>query len=356
MNEGGEVLTIQGKYRNFFLTQKSQLLHLGIPIVLILIGLIVLSTRKSDTDFTIQLSLSWLLLTIAVVYLGNYFLNRLLDKAYSWKKNAVLRLTLQLIFSTLFSLLCFNLLYYFLKIEFTDTPPDWNQYFLLNIFGAALIIPTISIFFGVRFVRALQKSELQLEKIQKENARSQMISLKNHLDPHFLFNNLNILSSLIDNDTAISKKYLEKFAEVYRVILKAETDDLTSLATEHNLIQSYIYLLKIRFEKGVEFDLQMDQLEEIAIPPLSLQMLIENAIKHNITSQSSPLKISILTGDKHIKVCNNYQPKPYDANKSKEGTGLENIKNRYKYFTDIPVIINQTQSSFCVHLPILKID
>jgi len=220
----------------------------------------------------------------------------------------------------------------------------------------AIILPTFSLYFGYQFLKDWRRSEVESERLLKENARSQMMSLKNHLDPHFLFNNLNILSSLMDKDVELSKEYLDKFAEVYRIILKAEHSDLTLLEEEIKLLDSYVYLLKIRFGKSVIFKIDLTKAAlEKALPPLSIQMLIENAIKHNMASEAKPITIDISSDSHHVIVKNNIQKKTY-AEQEREGTGLDNIKNRYEFFSDQPVIINETADTFSVTLPLIEIE
>ena len=153
----------------------------------------------------------------------------------------------------------------------TSAPADAAQVVLLNIYGAAFILPLFSFYFGYKFLRDWRKSELESEQLMRENTRSQLMSLRNHLDPHFLFNNLNILSSLMDKDIELSKEYLDKFAEVYRVILKTEYSDLTTLREELGLIESYVYLLKIRFRYAVFFNFEIeDSILNRALPPLTI--------------------------------------------------------------------------------------
>ena len=329
-------------------------IHIVLPIGFILIGSILLSINSEENNNVIWLSCSLFFLALGAIYLGNHLINRLLNFLLDWQKVPLKRLLIQLIVATVVSLFILNVLYYVAKVEVTETPPDGGQYVFLNIIGIAFIIPAISIFFGIRFLRALQQSELEIQKIQKENTRSQMLSLRNHLDPHFLFNNLNILSSLIDHDVETSKTYLEKFAEVYRVILKSEMSDLTMISDELQMLSSYIYLLQIRFEDSIVVDIDIED-QDFALPPLSLQMLIENAIKHNITSRDRPLRISLGRKGDFLCICNNYQPKPYAPVRT-EGTGLENIKTRYAFFTDKQVEVIKAEGHFCVNLPILIIE
>ena len=226
----------------------------------------------------------------------------------------------------------------------------------MNLYGAALILPIFSLYFGYKFLKDWRRSELETERLLKENARSQMMSLKNHLDPHFLFNNLNILSSLIDKDPNLSKDYLDKFASVYRIILKSETDDLTTIEEELQLIDAYVHLLKIRFQDNIIFDLRVNPDHyAMGIPPLSLQMLIENAIKHNMATKTQPLHIKVYSENDMIMVENNIQKRKYAA-EEREGSGLENIKNRYAFFSDKDMRVDITDILFKVYLPLIEIE
>jgi len=181
--------------------------------------------------------------------------------------------------------------------------------------------------------------------------------LRNHLDPHFLFNNLNTLSSLMDIDTELSKKYLDKFAEVYRTILRTEHSDLTTVSEEMEMVNAYIYLINIRFQDAVHFDIDIcEECMEKAIPPLTIQMLIENVLKHNITSKSKPLHIQIKTENKNtLIIINNLQRKPFDP-ETASGTGIENIKSRYRFFTNQEVMVQESEEAFEVRVPLMKVE
>jgi len=298
----------------------------------------------------------WLLIGFSLVLITVTLLDYILDKLLSWKKHPGLRFFLQMTVSTIVSIAALNVSYYFIK-EYYIAAPAAENFIVLNFYAAGLILPAFSLYFGYKFLKDWRQSELETERLQKENARSQMMTLKNHLDPHFLFNNLNILSSLMDKDINLSKDYLDKFAEVYRVILKAEHSDLTLLDEELQLIDAYIYLLKIRFDKSVFIEVDVaDTAKQKALPPLSIQMLIENAIKHNMAGTEKPITIKIYATDQDTLVVeNNVQKKKYSLQERK-GSGLENIKSRYKFFTDQPVIIKQDEQLFKVTLPLLEID
>ena len=306
---------------------------------------------------TTVLSIYWLLIGGAFIITFVSLLNLFLDKFLTWKKHPGIRFFVQMILGTAFSLACLNLSYFIIRAYYNTAKADPAQLIVMNLYGAALILPIFSLYFGFQFLKDWRKSEIESERLLKENARSQMMSLKNHLDPHFLFNNLNILSSLMDKDVDLSKEYLDKFAEVYRIILKAEHSDLTLLEEEIKLIDSYVYLLKIRFGESVFFNIDLaDAALEKALPPLSIQMLIENAIKHNMASEQKPITINIYSKDPdHLIIENNIQKKTYPVQERK-GTGLENIKNRYQFFSDLPVVIEETTERFKVTLPLIEIE
>ena len=298
----------------------------------------------------------WLILSMTLIVLTLSLLDLLLDRFLPWKKKTILRFFIHIFSGTLISIGCLNLSYFCVKEIYTTTPPDLEQLIVANTYCFTVIFPLFSIYFGYKFLKDWRKSELEAERLQKENARSQMMALKNHLDPHFLFNNLNILSSLMDKDTALSKTYLDKFAEVYRIILKAEQSDLSTVEDEIKMIDSYVYLLKVRFDKSVLFDVTVDSKDLYkAIPPLTIQMLIENAIKHNMANESHPIKIKIYSDNNHIVVENNLQKKKY-AVQERKGSGLQNIQNRYEFFSNKKLEIIETESTYKVILPLLEIE
>jgi len=313
------------------------------------------STDKSE-ERILFLSIYYVVVTGLILFIGNYLFAKFLNAFLGWKKYPIVRFFFQMILGTFLSLLAINLIYHSVKFEFTDSPPDSDQVILMNIYASALLLPIYAFFFGFKFLKAWRKSELESEQLQKENTRSQLMTLKNHLDPHFLFNNLNILSSLMDKDLDLSKSYLDKFAEVYRQILKTEYADLTTVEDELKLIDSYIYLLKIRFKDQVYFNFDVnDKTKLSAIPPLTIQMLIENAIKHNMATVERPVTINIFSEGGSLIVENNLQKKKY-LKRERDATGIENIKKRFAFFTDKRVEVTETDSTFRVEVPLVEIE
>ena len=303
------------------------------------------------------INLLWLLSCLYFMWFGNTLLTWFLDTKLTWEKNIKSRFVTQLVISLFYSLLIINLSYLIFKSYFTDTPPILSQVITLNFYGILVVLPVFAFYFGFHFVKAWQNSKIESEKYQKESVKSQLESLKNHLDPHFLFNNLNILSSLIDKDTEGSKEYLNKFAEVYRFMLRSNSSELVSLSKELEFAEAYLHLLKTRFSHNFNVDFQIPKKNSNHhLPPLTIQMLLENCVKHNIVSKDKPLNIQVkCEGDGTLSVSNTLQKKKI-ANNHKSGSGLDNIMTRYKYFTNKPVEIIETSESFKVKVPLIEIE
>jgi len=323
-------------------------------LLLLLAIYLVLSTLNLNVSYYI--SIGWVIIVIILLWVGNSIISKGLNKTFPWLQYGNLRLVTQL-FSTLFySLIIINASYLLFKSIFTTDPPILTQIIILNVYGIVLILPVVSIYFGVHFLRSWRKSEIEAETFQKESIRSQLEALKNHLDPHFLFNNLNILSSLIDKDKEQSKAYLDKFAEVYRVILQSNTTEPIPLSQELDFIETYMYLIKIRFEDAIKLEIDIDEkLKGKMLPPLTIQMLVENAIKHNQVTETKPLYINISSeGNDFIVVRNNLQPKKNPVNEN--GSGIKNIISRYSYFTDQKIVKTQNVDHFMVKVPLIDIE
>lgn len=203
-----------------------------------------------------------------------------------------------------------------------------------------------------KHLSAAKESELVLEKLKKETLASQLDSLKNQMHPHFLFNSLNILTELIQQNQNSAVKFVEQLSDVYRYVLDSKSKEVIEIESELKFIESFIYLLKIRFSDRIIVTINLTELEQMVIPPLALQLLIENAIKHNSISSQSPLFINISQEADHLVVKNNLQRKEVIIRPS--GIGLKNIQSRYSFLTDKKVVITQEEDSFIVKLPILK--
>ena len=207
-----------------------------------------------------------------------------------------------------------------------------------------------------RSARRIEQMQVDAERMEKEAIQAQFDALKNQINPHFLFNSLSILSSLVDVDTRLAGQFINRLAKAYRYILEQRDNERVPLQTELDFITAYTFLLAIRFEDKffVGIDVPTDARSRYAIAPLTLQLLVENAVKHNRLSEEEPLRVSITLDGDYLRVTNPIQTRP-DREPS-TGIGLQNITNRYKLLTDQPVLISEEGGEFVVKLPLLIVN
>ena len=205
------------------------------------------------------------------------------------------------------------------------------------------------------FFNKWKKQTIEIEKVKSQQLKAELRVLKNQVSPHFLFNSLNTLVTLIHENQDQAARFTEKLSQVYRYILQHKEKEIIKLKTEMHFITAYNYLLEMRFEKSliINIDIASDDMEKY-IAPLSIQMLVENAVKHNIISSARPLIIDIYTENgSSVIVRNNLQRKTQGVASLK--TGLENISKRYKYLSHKEVDIIETREHFLVALPLIEL-
>lgn len=218
------------------------------------------------------------------------------------------------------------------------------------------IVPTVIVYLvyeAVYFFDAWKMNVRKTEALMRENVQSQLEVLKNQLDPHFLFNSMNTLAALIDDENTAAQDYLERFSDVYRYVLVSRSKNTVLLSEEIAFVDAYVYLNKIRFRENLQVEKQLSK-GALArhITPLSLQMLIENAIKHNVASRENPLKITIREENgEYLVVENNISEKTILEKSTR--VGLQNIINRYSLLTDKEVEITRDAEQFRVKVPLL---
>ena len=227
----------------------------------------------------------------------------------------------------------------------------------LRVRTAFTISIVVSLFFYYLVERERMKKELQQEmlnstRLQKENFEAQLQSLRSQVNPHFLFNSLNVLGSLIHQDKKRALQFKDRLADLYRALLDHGEHQLITLKQELEVAHAYIYLLKTRFGSAVIFEENIPEYcLEMQIPPGSLQMLLENAIKHNGSTRRKPLTIKIYYQEELLVVKNNLQPRLEKIASTR--TGLKNITSRYSYLTEKEVEVEKTEKEFVVKLPLL---
>ena len=214
----------------------------------------------------------------------------------------------------------------------------------------AVIIASI---YEIVFLNVERESDqLMMARLDKEKIATELSILKSQIDPHFVFNSLNTLSMLIEQDPAAARQFNDNLARVYRYILGHNSRNLVPLQEEVEFVKNYFHLLKLRFREGIELRLDMEDAQGFMIPPISLQSLVENAIKHNAFSPDVPLKIDVQCTGNHLEIRNNIQEKAYAAPGS--GTGLHNLNSRYVLLTSNTIQVFSNNNEFLVRLPLIK--
>ncbi|NVO19949.1 MAG: PAS domain S-box protein [Bacteroidetes bacterium] len=201
--------------------------------------------------------------------------------------------------------------------------------------------------------RELTEANTQLLKVQKENLQSQFDVLKQQVNPHFLFNSLNVLTSLIRLEPDLAEKFTEHLSKVYRYVLENKDNELVQLSTELDFLDAYLFLLNIRFMNKLQVNINIsDRHKDGQVIPLAMQLLIENAIKHNAMSKKSPLVIDIFVDDQcYLNIINNLQAR--EAHMSSTGVGLQNIQNRYRLLNNTVPQFEKTETQFIARIPLI---
>jgi two-component system, LytTR family, sensor kinase len=234
---------------------------------------------------------------------------------------------------------------------------DWGlglKLFMTFCFRINLFLNTLHVIFLYKDqLEGAQKEALIYKKISMD---AQLQALQNQVNPHFLFNNLSVLSALIPSNADASVEFVKQFSKVYRYVLKSPSKDIVPLSEELNFIQSYLYLLKTRFSDSLQVHVDVPlHLYQYHVVPVTLQMLVENAIKHNVASQRHPLVIEIFAADDNALVIrNNLQHKVVNEENSTQ-LGLNNIARRYDFLSKKHIRIEKNEKDFTVTLPLLQV-
>ena len=285
----------------------------------------------------------------------NAYYNEYISKIYSWDKQTQKRLWIGALGSIVLTVLAFAIVRWFTEVVLfgkdfnTFIATEKSEYYIY----ALVITLIVSLFLhAFYFYKALQDTKVKEQKIIAGSASAKFDALKNQLDPHFLFNSLNVLTSLIEEDPIQAQKFTTSLSKVYRYVLEQKSKNLISVDEELQFAKTYVRLLKMRFEDSIIFEIPDKALNpEAKIVPLSLQLLLENAVKHNVVTSSKPLHIKIYEEDNYLYVTNNLQEK--QVVKKSSGVGLQNIRQRYAILTKKEMQIFKTPKEFKVRLPML---
>ncbi len=350
-------MTLSSPNFRYFSSLSPQKIILSLLAIVIISLWFYIEQGKEEDSYPIYLvAILWILMLAFCLWAGNLLLYKGFDRWFPEKLKGDSLFIIRLLLSLLLSIVYINVTYVIFKNRYTDLPPSTDQMILLNIYGIFFLIPVLSIQFGLQSLQKWKKANLEQARLKKEQVQSELIALKSHLSPHFMFNNLNILSSLINGKNYVAHDFLDGFSEVYRYVLKNRDAELITLKEELDFVRTYAFLLKQRFTDNLKIHIEVpENIYDFLLPPLSLQMLLENALKHNKLSDKNPLEIKIFSNTiPELIVHNNYNPRTIPEYE-KTGTGLDNIKKRYLLIVKREITIHSDQSVFYVKLPLIPI-
>lgn len=307
-------------------------------------GLVCSSCKENTRQFLIIgsfTSLLWILLWKGNEYLGNFISSKI-----SWLEFPLRRFLIGTVATVGYT---FTAMYVLTAIY----EQSFSQRIGTGVLVSVIITIAISLFMhGREFLLNWRRSAIMAEQYQKESVAARYESLKSQVNPHFLFNSLNALSNLIYEDEHKAAIFIRELSGVYRYVIDTQERETVPLREEIGFLESYIYLQQIRFGQKLQVVIDLKGIDA-DVAPLALQMLIENAIKHNVISDDDPLRITVVTDGNFIRVTNNLQLKK-SLGEDSPGLGLENIRRRYEMLTKVEVQVETTPEHFSVKLPLIK--
>lgn len=224
-----------------------------------------------------------------------------------------------------------------------------------SLITSVLNIIIITVIEAIIWFKRSQQALLKAERLEKENSQIRFETLKSQLNPHFLFNSLNVLSSLIKKDSDKAQNFVDEFSSVYRYTLDVIEKSVVELKEEIDFTKSFLFLQKIRFDNAVDMEINVDASKlNYLVPPLAVQTLLENAFKHNKTTTDSPLKIEIHNENDSLVVINNLQPKIKGVDS--KGVGLSNLRKRYELLGEKLPQFSVTEKEYIAKIPLIKPD
>ncbi len=333
---------------------------IGIPVLSFIIPIIFFGFRFHHPPFyTFRFFWTTLIFT-AIVWIGNRYIciwSRTKYPNFSQNKK---RLLVQNLFILAFTLLITNsigfIMHDYCGIRDPKLYPGKDLLdIIINSNSASLFcsLAIIAIYETIYFISELKKSVIESENLKRESLNAQLNALRTQVNPHFLFNNLNTLSAIIPENPKQAVDFVQQLSKVYRHILEVSDEQSILLKDELAVLKAYSFLLKTRF--GDNFDININVPESKMnnkIAPLALQILVENAIKHNIISSDKPLKVEVFTNNGHLVISNNLQKK--NQLQASTGIGLNNLRNRYQLLSNKEVIIEHEGDAFVVSIPLIE--
>ncbi|PKP04257.1 MAG: hypothetical protein CVU14_00510 [Bacteroidetes bacterium HGW-Bacteroidetes-9] len=325
-------------------------------VLLALVILLVFFGNVFDTPQKFLLGFVWSFSICITQWLGPMIIGNQLNKHLRWIDRPVARTFVEIISLLIWSVSAFVIVQFVMMYLINGiSPADAWHFIKKSIIYTFLISLFISLVFtSIGFFRAWRTSVLNEARLKSEMMAYKYESLRNQINPHFLFNSFNVLSDLVYEDQAQAVKFIRQMSELFRYVLDSRDKELVSLNEEVEFMESYTFLLKTRFGDKLSLDVNLKPDSKAYIVPMTLQMLVENAVKHNEVSEQYPLRVSIKQNGQYIEVENARKPKL--VGEDSKNTGLKNISQQFGFFTDREIEVKSTDENFLVRIPIIEMS
>ncbi|MGI4871080.1 MAG: sensor histidine kinase [Janthinobacterium lividum] len=316
--------------------------------------------------FEYTVSVAYSFAYAAGLWLANGYTADFLNRRFGWESQPIRRLLLTVAASLLMSLLVIVLVSEGFSVLLWHRPPGYTlrHHFFQQSAIPLLMTVVISLFLHSRsFLLSWREATVRAERLEKESAVARLDSLRRQVDPHFLFNSLNALTSLVEEEPARAVRFIRQLSQVYRYVLESQSQELVPLAEELAFAESYIFLQKTRLDEALQvaFTPPADSLihsptSSLYLPPLALQLVLENALKHNTAYQADPLRLHVAVdvAARTLTVRNTLRPRRLSPDEA-SGRGLANLRARYGFLTKVPVEAGAVAGEFVVVLPLLAL-
>ncbi|MBN1791894.1 MAG: histidine kinase [Bacteroidales bacterium] len=294
------------------------------------------------------------ILTITI-WKGNSIIGHFIESKFPWEKNPMLTLIVEILASLVYTavtIIVVNVVLYdfFFNVSITE---NFRQYLTQMIIDMGVALLIITLFYVRSFFTFWRKAAVNEEKYKQEALQLQYETLKGYVNPHFLFNSLSVLSSLVEKDVPQSQLFIKQLSDIYRYVLEQKGKELVPLETELDFAKSFIDLHKIRHGENLRVEVQIEDKSGYTVP-LSMQILLENAFKHNVISEEEPLEVKIWRDHDYIIVQNRIRKR--NTIEPKAGTGLETITRQFEFLTSKSLLICDDDGFFTVHVPVLDLS
>lgn len=343
----------QNRWVHFILSQlRDVVIAFGISVI---ITYLYVGNRLFTSVGTVFMSCLYGFIVAITIWKGISIVGYFIGRLFPWQKKPALTLTIHIIVAVIYTavaIVVVNILFHEIDTSIPLKSQSRHAFVQMVIeMGVAMFITTL--FYVREFFKSWRQAVISGEKYKQEALSLQYETLKSYVNPHFLFNSLSVLSSLVEKDTVKSQLFIKQLSDIYRYVLEQKDKELVLLETELDFAQSFIELHSIRHGENLKVEMHVDDKSGYIIP-LSMQILLENAFKHNVISEEEPLNVSVRRDGNCIVVRNKLQTRMTIAHEG--GLGLETISRRYEFFTREPLVVSSDDGFFTVRIPVLNIS